>query len=156
MAQKAPQTPKEQAQGCLVLIVLFLLCWAGCKMCGNDDEKEPSKYSRVVLAADLTDTQVWIMAQAFTKTFLKAPATADFPLEAIRVKRDADTFEVVGYVDAQNSYGALLRSDLICNMAYLGGDWSDAKSWQLRFFILGDDIVFDEVGLADKMKALTK
>ena len=56
----------------------------------------------------------YVMAQKFVKTRLKAPASADFPRlldSEVRVQYlGACTHEVRGYVDAQNAFGATLRT----------------------------------------------
>lgn len=61
------------------------------------------------------------MSHVFIKRQLKAPSTADFP-----VCREPDTiivgagihWTVRSYVDAQNSFGAMLRSDYMVRMRY--------------------------------------
>jgi GTP1/Obg family GTP-binding protein len=57
----------------------------------------------------------FLMSQDFVKKQLKAPATADFPRftnEDVHVNYLGDcTHDVVAYVDAQNSFGAKIRSN---------------------------------------------
>ena len=50
---------------------------------------------------------------------LKSPATAQFSGE--KVVSDGDGFEVVGDVDSQNSFGAMLRSTFTCHTSPEGG-----------------------------------
>jgi tetratricopeptide (TPR) repeat protein len=46
---------------------------------------------------------------------LKAPSTAEFPFsEYIATHNGNDKYTVEGYVDAQNSFGAMIRSDWTC------------------------------------------
>lgn len=58
----------------------------------------------------------WIKAQ------LKAPSTADFTDEPWDV--DGDVYTATGSVDAQNSFGAKLRSRYVCKARDVDGSWS--------------------------------
>jgi len=69
------------------------------------------------------------MSQTFMKRKLKAPATADFPSysdsDVSVVHRGGGVFMVKSYVDAQNSFGANIRTHYICELKDNGGDsWS--------------------------------
>lgn len=80
---------------------------------------------------DLPDSvEAYFMAQEFVKKHLKAPATADFPSysnQDINISRRNDTtFLISGFVDAQNSFGANLRTNYKCEIMYVGNDL-----WQL-------------------------
>jgi hypothetical protein len=61
------------------------------------------------------------MVRDEVKKKLKAPATADFPGDETYRVIDENKFEVVmlGSVDAQNSFGAMLRSHYIMNFTFL-------------------------------------
>ena len=63
------------------------------------------------------------IAEAAILDKLKAPSTAEFPdyLEYdYRVSKEEDNvYFVIGYVDAENSYGAKLRSDFIVKCKYI-------------------------------------
>ncbi len=48
---------------------------------------------------------------------LKAPSSARFPTELITiVGNDVDGYQVDGFVDSQNSYGAMIRNDFSANV----------------------------------------
>lgn len=62
------------------------------------------------------DSQYWFAvtaAQNLVRDNLKAPSTAKFPASssAYTVERNGNSYKVTGYVDAQNSFGALLRKN---------------------------------------------
>lgn len=63
-------------------------------------------------------------AQAYVKTQLKAPSTAKFPslIASYSIARDGDQYTVKSYVDAENSFGAKIRSNYECcfTMIYNG------------------------------------
>ena len=68
----------------------------------------------------------WTMAKEFVTEQLRAPSTADFPwIREEWVKQTGEcAFQVIGHVDAQNGFGAMIRSKWIVNLTYLGdGRW---------------------------------
>jgi hypothetical protein len=84
-------------------------------------------------------TEVFTMAEEYVKATLKAPSTASFggifsdyqdPDSNVIVQSDG-TYVVRIWVDAQNSFGAMLRSHFVLKLKYLGGDDLSDNSWQL-------------------------
>lgn len=75
---------------------------------------------------------------------LKAPSTAKFPgefltpLEDWSFARNKDVYQVSSYVDAQNSFGAMIRSDFIIKVS-MPKD-GDAK---ITYFKLGDEVIIE-------------
>jgi hypothetical protein len=72
-------------------------------------------------------TMAYLMCQEFVKDDLKAPATAKFPdISEVSIistfSNDPNRYKVNGYVDAENGFGALLRSRFTCNISYSGND----------------------------------
>lgn len=77
------------------------------------------------------------MAQKFVKPRLKSPATATFPLwseSACAVTQDGNTWYVNSYVDAQNGYGAKLRTAYSADLVY----HADSQSWTLARLTFAD------------------
>lgn len=74
--------------------------------------------------------EAFVMSQEFMKRRLKAPGSADFPWytdsEVFVLHRGAGLFRVNAYVDAQNSFGAKLRTRYICELKDEG-----KESWAL-------------------------
>lgn len=62
------------------------------------------------------------MCQQFVKDRLKAPSTADFSDEDHTNSGDHQWI-VTGVVDAENSFGAMLRSSYRCELKVDGEDW---------------------------------
>lgn len=53
---------------------------------------------------------------------LKSPASAQFPTELISIVSNGDMrYHVEGFVDSQNSYGAMLRNDFTAEVDVLNG-----------------------------------
>jgi heme/copper-type cytochrome/quinol oxidase subunit 1 len=78
-------------------------------------------------------------AQGYVKANLKAPSTAVFPhYDLASVKRVAGDergamYEVVSYVDSQNSFGAQLRTSYKCSVVrvHANSSWvlAELKTW---------------------------
>lgn len=70
-----------------------------------------------------------VMAQGFVKDNLKSPSSAEFgwPSEYSIIQLEENRFSVSGWVDSQNSFGAMLRTNFVCDVEYAGND-----EWRLR------------------------
>ena len=67
--------------------------------------------------SDLTYDAYYTATTQFVPKFLKAPSTAKFcDYREAHYGRDGDTWEVKGWVEAQNSFDALLRQSFCCRM----------------------------------------
>lgn len=102
----------------------------------KDTEAQAAKKAAkkaAALAKKCNDTTMaFVMSQTFVKRNLKAPSTAEFPWVtddqvAISTKPDCG-FRVIGWVDAQNGFGAQIRSKYVVDLKYLG---DEAGTWQL-------------------------
>jgi hypothetical protein len=64
-----------------------------------------------------------VMCRDQVKKELRAPSTADFGGESV-VSPEGGGYAVLGWVDAQNSFGVKLRSAYSCGATYMGnGQW---------------------------------
>jgi len=81
--------------------------------------------------ADADKIGAWVMAEDFVRGGLKAPSTARFgsvfggdyqrPDDCVSVL-GGGRYRVVGWVDAQNSFGALIRNNFVCVLRDRGND----------------------------------
>jgi len=115
-AQPAAAQPKKKSRtGCVIisLLVLVILILVVVNLGGGD-----------LSNTGPTDLNAFFMCQQFVGDRLKAPKTADFApsREAKIVKNDVNTFTVTSYVDAQNSFGANIRTEYTCKVSYQGND----------------------------------
>lgn len=80
------------------------------------------------------NSMLYVIAQEAVKQELKSPSTANFPYssEAIFIGGLTDSIYNVGsYVDSQNGFGAMIRSDFNVRLKYKGGEMDDYKNWQV-------------------------
>lgn len=77
-------------------------------------------------------TMASIQCESFVKDQLKAPASADFPSIADHIYKVGDNgYRIESHVDAQNSFGANLRSNYTCEIQWNGKDSADISNWTL-------------------------
>ena len=89
-------------------------------------------------AASSSDKQIeaWVMAEGFVRQCLKSPGSADFggwhePQLPDQCVADMGNgrYMVRGWVDSQNSFGALMRSQFLCTIRDKGASWSCDSMW---------------------------
>jgi transcription initiation factor TFIIIB Brf1 subunit/transcription initiation factor TFIIB len=84
-----------------------------------------------------------ICAVAVARTYithicLKAPATAKFDDEGMiknAKKIDSNTFEIRSFVDSQNSFGALIRTQFLIKLQNVSGTGETFSDWKIIEFI---------------------
>ncbi len=113
--------------GCLIL---FLTVAAGvaigiaAKSCGNRPAEKPKQSEVASIAPTLIEEPI--------KALLKSPATASFTADgqSVYVNVYDSTAVVTGFVDAQNTFGAMIRTGYRIKMKYLG-DISEPGNWRV-------------------------
>ena len=61
---------------------------------------------------EITNEEIMNVVKPAICSKLKSPASAQFPVDLISIVGDSDRgYRVSGFVDSQNSYGALIRND---------------------------------------------
>ncbi|QQG38052.1 MAG: hypothetical protein HYS26_00650 [Candidatus Kaiserbacteria bacterium] len=84
------------------------------------------------------EIELHVQAQQFVLRGLKAPSTAEFPIMPVHAGTDGNgSYQVISYVDSQNSFGAMIRSDWSVLMRL------ENESWILQKMIIGGKVVFD-------------
>lgn len=122
-----------------VTIIFFVLIagLAAIYFLGTESYRQSQKEERAVYA----------VAQTFVMDILKAPSTAEFQ-EFDRSKMIVGTdenkkiYHASAYVDSENSYGAMIRSDWEVGMEYQGGDMSDPSNWELSWLMFDGEVVY--------------
>lgn len=124
-AYKNSTTPNQRRVANVILIVLAVLFWRGCIY-----ESKEEQYVK-----DVNDKKIMAVFQSheFVKKRLKAPSTADFQnIYQAEVKDEGNnTYRVVSYVDAENSFGAKLRMNYDCKLRYTNDGMVEVLSMKL-------------------------
>jgi hypothetical protein len=106
----APMT-REQKWGCGVAA---LAVFANFVYCAASTPETPTDYGPMAASR----------CKEFVRARLRSPSTADFPfLDYTAIQHGADTFAVRSYVDAQNAFGGIIRSQYVCRVLRQGSDW---------------------------------
>lgn len=113
---KNAENKKNTRTGCLALVVIIIAIglWIGFSI-GGTEIKGPSSID------------AYVMSQKFVEDRLKTPSTAKFPTykEEMVVQLNDNRFKVSAYVDAQNTFGATIRTHYTCWVKNTSGDrWS--------------------------------
>lgn len=130
---------KTNNVGCMVIALVVVVGLVGYGVASNyysapnsrvfgSDGRQISGPPAASNIADRSDA--CFMSQKFVRQNLKAPTTAEFPAwteENCNARQINGTWKVRSYVDSQNSYGAMIRSDYGVEMSYNAG----ADTWTL-------------------------
>ena len=78
------------------------------------------------------DFDAYVVAEGRVKDKLKSPSTAEFPnSKNANIQRGADNIWIVSsYVDSQNSFGAMLRSNWVIRLQFTGDDPERYENWK--------------------------
>lgn len=101
---KKHEEQKISGKGCLVLIAICLIFGFIVSQCNEDNKSKPG--SKHIAA--------YIHSQTDIKNLLKSPASAEFPYYSesfVNYNPTTQTYTVNAYVDSQNSFGAMLRTN---------------------------------------------
>lgn len=96
--------------GCTGLIALVLAILIGCSaIVGN--KKSP----------DGDPVEFYVVCQSWVEQQLRSPSTADFPASSSQgISNVGKEWKVASYVDAQNGFGAIVRTRFNCSATYVG------------------------------------
>jgi len=114
-ANKAP----SGAQALVSLVLGFVLVGALASW-WTSPSRSPDPADQARLAETVDAERAWRYCQDAVRARLKAPSTARFPgreaVDGLVVKGSDGTvaYQVVSYVDAQNSFGAMIRTQFEC------------------------------------------
>lgn len=114
VAEKKKGDAKSGAIGCVVILVLVGIIATLCSSGESDTKRDPTDRDTVIS-----------MAQVFMeKHVLKAPSSAKWPVYSEFVVSDlgGKRFKVSSYVDAENSFGAMIRTRFSITLKYAGNN----------------------------------
>lgn len=82
----------------------------------------------------------WVACQHFVRARLRAPSTADFPWYNGQGTVSGGTYTVKSYVDAQNAFGAKVRTTFTCAVSTRAADGGKGSldSWTVELLVLNE------------------
>ena len=106
------------------LFIVILLILGLIAICLNSSGGGPSESDLSSMAS--------IQCENYVRDGLKSPSTAKFPFLLSDVEKLENNMYIVrSYVDAQNSFGALIRNNYYCKIKYIGGEKGMQSNWNL-------------------------
>ena len=103
------------------IVFLLLIIGGSIKSCSEPAAPAISRAER--MCSDQGQGTAWVMAGNFVKQRLRSPSTAKFPYKPDAYSYAGDCrHSIIGSVDSQNGFGAMLRSTFRVNMVYLPGE----------------------------------
>jgi len=127
--------------GKLILTIIVVGLVTSFILAGSDSGSSTSTPKTTTV----TETQINIMAENYVEAVLKSPSTADFPTLAFtHYDLGNNKHKIVSYVDSQNSFGAMIRSNWSVILTYNGGDWSNQGNWTLNELIFDGELLYSD------------
>ena len=112
--EKPPQKKLTKGEGITAIVVLVIFCLVAYQAITSVPKNDSTAPAPVVSQPTRhSDIDAYIDAQAIIEKTLKAPSTAKFPSSShATVEHYAtDGFKISSYVDSQNGFGAMIRSE---------------------------------------------
>lgn len=129
---KDPTTNPVAVYGTGLAILVAILAWQFLPLVWRDSDAPSTAATQAQISpeppSEHSDSRALIEARDFVKARLKAPRTAKWPgLFATdeKVTHLGDgTYAILSYVDAENTFGAMVRTHYVCKVRYVGeGEW---------------------------------
>lgn len=117
-----------------VIILMIIKSIDGCNnSTPNINHDIPVQAAHEESIADENERKIvaFSLGATLVQDMLKAPSTADFPHNGkdYVTKTEGDVYSVNSFVDAQNSFGAKIRTNWYCQLKFTGGKNDDLKNW---------------------------
>lgn len=122
-----------------VLIGIILLSFIFCLMAiGAAGDPAPS----APVVQGPSEIIAFAVSQGFVESALKAPSTAKFSSQRDVADLGEGRYRVKSYVDSQNGFGAMIRSDWETVLKYNSGDPYESSSWTFERVVIDGDVVY--------------
>ena len=118
--EKKPDDKENNSGACaivavaaIIVVVCAIICIVTISQTDNDKPKESH-----------SDVGAWVVCQKFVEDRLKSPSSAEFPVRYPQFTEDlgGGRYRVETYVDSENAFGAMIRTEFICEVKYGAGD----------------------------------
>lgn len=109
-----------------VIALILLIVW-GVNKCSGGGSNKSSK--------EASQNSAFQHCKQSIKKQLKAPKTADFPFMDFKWRKEGNAYTITSYVNAENSFGAMLKSSWICTATHNGGSEYDINNWSINAYL---------------------
>lgn len=120
----------------VLILLICSICLAGCL---NKEQKRKAEanalYEQKIKAEKEFASKAFLIAKNYIKKKIKTPPTAEFPfLDYQSTSISPRIVEIRSYFDAQNSFGATVRTHYSIKMEQTGDDWANLSAWEISDF----------------------
>ena len=117
----------------ILIILICSVCFAGCI---NKEQRRKADanalYEQKIKAEQEFASRAFIISKNYVKRKIKPPATAEFPfMDYQSTSISPRIVEIRSYFDAQNVFGATIRTHYKIRMEQTGDDWADLSAWEI-------------------------
>ena len=126
--------PSKRAEWAVLLLIGAVIVW--CFTGGETKTPSPAPSQNQVLSESTAQVMAKTICEMRVKDTLKAPSTADFPFFSQATFDGSRRATLSSYVDAQNGFGAMIRTSFVCTVEYGGGDTGARESWKIVDFVV--------------------
>lgn len=127
------------AKGISVVLFVVIFAWFLTKCTGSSEPPSPAEVQRKLERDRLSAAEYF--AEQVVEKQLKAPSTADFGRQKSSYSARTQAVTVVGYVDAQNGFGAMIRNDYIVVVRSVCDSVWEWRCWDLHALTIGDQVI---------------
>lgn len=118
---------KSNSGGCLIALFVFLFVgYMIVSDTNNDSGTSSYSVTKTYGSNDGDKLEAYNNARDFVKKRLKSPSSAKFPDSQQKVDDTEyigdNTYKIRSYVESQNSFGAMIRTDFSCKIRFEGRD----------------------------------
>jgi len=118
----------------------FETVFGWCAFEAQNDREEFEAHFNELDTRDLS-AEAAVLCERYVETQLRSPSTADFPWLLNTLDRGRWRYVVNSYVDAENGFGATVRTNFTCDLQYSGpaesGAYLDFRNWEMLDFQIG-------------------
>ena len=123
--------PREKVAEWLIFFALVVLAWVlfGRYLAGNPQSEKVGQ--RTLPEVEDAYRVAQKAVKQYVETTFKAPGTARYSEDWSYSRPSDSVFIIQGWVDAENSFGAMIRKHYVVRLTYVGTDPDDSSSWRL-------------------------
>lgn len=132
----AKKLAKAVAYLILVPAIIIMLILLNHVLDDGKPDPQPAE-PQIVMRADQRDANIMAatLCEERVRSSLKAPRTAKFPWRK-ETSFNGRTAILSSFVDAENAFGAMIRTRYVCTVEYTGGKAGDFDNWRITDFAL--------------------
>jgi len=122
----------------ILIILICSICFVGCTYKEQRRKADANAlYEQKIKAEKEFASKAYLIAKSYIKKKINTPPTTEFPFLDYQSTSISPRIVVIrSYFDAQNSFGAKIRTHYTIKMEQTGNDWADLSAWEISDFTM--------------------